>query len=115
MDDGTGSGSSVVTSFYPVMDCDSVVICLVADSFIGNGVNSTLTVNPVSCVFDQYPVEFTTGGFTVLNAAGTFPSVEHIEVSTLGAFLGFIIWLKDSGGMGASLAAKIAIWGVGVV
>jgi hypothetical protein len=115
-DDGTGSWQLIYTPMFPTHEYRKLVVQLVVESFIGSALSSTLGIYPVASN-TGFPGEFAelVPGFTTVTPGTTFPSVQTLEVSALGALTGFELAFKDTSGAGVKMAAKVSIMGLGIM
>jgi hypothetical protein len=100
---------------FPTHEYRNLLVQLVVESFIGSALSSSLGVYPMATntALPNESVELVPG-FTTVTPGTTFPFIENLEVSTLGALTGFELAFRDTGGLGAKMAAKVSIIGLGI-
>jgi hypothetical protein len=114
-DDFTGAWQVLYTPMFPTHEYKKLLVQIVVESFIGNHGTSSMT-----------PYAFTTNtaikdegqeivpGFSTITTATTLPLVETKEVTPLGAMTGIELPFQDTSGLGAKMACKLAITGLGI-
>jgi hypothetical protein len=114
-DDFTGAWQVLYTPMFPTHEYKKLLVQVVVESFIGNQGTSSMTPYAITTnTAIENETQEIVPGFSTITTATTLPLVETKEVTPLGAMTGIELAFRDTSGLGAQMASKLSITGLGI-